>query len=114
MGGVVCVAETVDAVQIRMAFRRRVHHARQIVHPADMRDALLDGLTIIVDPFDEDVSRGDVVALTPALFDDVADVERGEADFERKGGLEGGLGLAVEVDAQFLEGGRLGELRVDA
>lgn len=120
VGGVVCVAETVDAVQIRMAFRRRVHHACQIVHPADMRDALLDGLAIVVHPLDEDVSRGDVVALTPAasaavaLFDDMADVQRGEADFQRKGGLEGGLGLAVEVDAELLEGGGVGELRVDA
>lgn len=85
-----------------------------------MRNALLDGFAVVVYPFDEDVSRGDVMALTPALsaavalFDDMADVQRREADFQRKGGLERGLGLAVEVDAELLEGGGVGELRVDA
>lgn len=45
-----------------------------------MRNALLDGFAVVVYPFDEDVSRGDVMALTPALsaavalFDDMADV----------------------------------------
>lgn len=70
-----------------------------------MGNALFDFLAVVVDPFDEDVARGDVMGLAPARRLQVLDVERGSAYFERKGGLEGCLGLAVEVDAEFLEVG---------
>jgi hypothetical protein len=104
-----------------------VHHAGEVVEAADVGDALVDFVAVVVDPLDEDVAGGDVVRLAPApggggsgggggggIVLVEGDLERGEADAEGKGGLEGGLGLAVEVDAQLLERGRVGQLRVDA
>lgn len=90
-----------------------------------MCDALLDGFTVVIYPLDEDVPRDIVMPMTPALsttaaaaaaplLDDMANVQSTTVDFQGKSGLEGGLGLGVEVDAQLLEGGGVCELRVDA
>lgn len=98
-----------------------MHHAGEVVHSADMGDALLDGFAVVVYPFDEDISRDVVVAVAPAmiataaaLLDDMANVQRTSVDLEGESGLERGLGLGVEVDAELLEGGGVCELRVDA
>lgn len=79
-----------------------------------MDNALFNLLAVVVDPFDEYITCSDVVSLNPARRFQVLDVERGAPDFEGKGGFEGFLGLAIEVDAEFLEVGRVCELRIDA
>lgn len=79
-----------------------------------MDNALLNLLAVIVDPFDEYIACSDVVSLNPARRFQVLDVKRGAANFQGKGRLEGLLGLAVEVDAELLEVGRICELGIDA
>lgn len=70
-----------------------------------MDNALLNLLPVIIDPFDEYITCGDMVGLNPARRFQVLDIERGAPDFESKGRFEGFLGLAIEVDAEFLEVG---------
>lgn len=91
-----------------------MHHASQVVHSSDVNNALLNLLAVIVDPFDEYITCSDVVSLNPARRFQVLDVEGGAPDFQGKGRFEGFLGLAVEVDAELLEVGRICELGINA
>jgi hypothetical protein len=100
-----------------------VHHAGEIVHAANVGNALLDVLPVVLYPLDDDGADGfvdglaavEVLALLLLLLLLLRrQVERGSGDLEGKGGLEGGLGPGVEVDAQLLERGRGRELWVDA
>lgn len=78
-----------------------------------MHHSLLDGLAVVVDPLDDNVTGRLVVPLTPAGAG-VLNGQRGARNLESEGGLEGRLGLRVEIDAQFLEVGGCCELWVDA
>jgi hypothetical protein len=70
-----------------------------------MSNTLFNSFTVIIDPFDEDVPRRNMMGLTPTRSLKVLDVEGSAVYFEGESGLEGRLGLAVEVDAELLEVG---------
>lgn len=99
VGGVVGVAHAVDAVQVRVAFRRRVHHAGEVVEAAHVGNALLDSLAVIVHPLNDDVAGRLVMGLAAPAVGGLGDVQRRPGHLERKGRLEGRLRLRVEVDA---------------
>lgn len=113
VGRVVGVTQAVDAVEIWVAFRSRVHHPGQVVQPSHVGNAILNGLTIIVYPLDEHVTRRLVAGLTAAPIL-VLDVQRSPLHLERKCWPERLLGLAVKVDTQLFQVSRCCQLWIDA
>lgn len=68
MSAVICVAYAVDAMQVGVTLAGGVHHAREIIHASYVSDSLLDGVAVIVDPFEDYIAGRNVVSLTPSCL----------------------------------------------